>query len=510
MAVVSQMSAQPRAERERAPLMEPRLPTLLGLLAAFVAVWTLYFAISDAPGAIHHDAAEAYVWGREFQLGYVKHPPFWAWICGLWFLVFPRVGWAFAMLSSLNAAVGLAGSWALIGEFARGRERVAATALLLLTPFYTFLSYRYNANTIFLSVWPWTLVFFVRSIERRGLRDAVLFGALMGVALLSKYYALILGAACFLAAAQHPARWRYFGSPAPYVSVAVTLAVCAPHLWWLVANDAPPMHYVAGEAGRGPGVAALYAAFTLVGQLAQNSVVLLVVALICGGSPRAWLASLRLRWADEKFRMLTTLLLVPLALTVLSGFAIGMKISTNMTVGLFSLLPLWAIEIAGAQHLDRLSRVALRLAVAANLGALALSPAFALARGWWELDEGATQPRKELALEATRLWRETTGLPLVYVGGSVKYDTAVAFYSPDRPHGFDHFEFARSPWVTPQALAAHGLLAVCEADDTDCLAASAKFATPQSTRREIALSHEFLGHKAAPVHFVLLIVPPRG
>ena len=56
----------------------------------------------------------------------------------------------------------------LIGRFADGEKRMAATALLLLTPFYTFLSYKYNANSIFLSIWPWTRYFFVRSIDVDG------------------------------------------------------------------------------------------------------------------------------------------------------------------------------------------------------------------------------------------------------------------------------------------------------------------------------------------------------
>ena len=89
------------------------------LLAGFVAIWTVYLTITEAPGAIKHDMAEAYAWGQEFQLGYNQHPPFWAWICGLWFSVFPRTGWAFALLSSMNAGIGLWGAWMLIGDFAR-------------------------------------------------------------------------------------------------------------------------------------------------------------------------------------------------------------------------------------------------------------------------------------------------------------------------------------------------------------------------------------------------------
>lgn len=489
---------------------EPGLPLILAFLAAFVTIWTLYFTISDAPAAIHHDAAEAYVWGQEFQPGYVKHPPFWAWICGLWFLVLPRAGWAFAILTSLNAGVGLCGAWMLIGNFAEGQKRLAATVLLLLTPFYTFLSYKYNANSIFLSIWPWTLYFFTRAIESRRLVDSVFFGVLMGVALLSKYYALILGATCFLAAVQHPSRSRYFASASPYVSAVVAAAVCGPHVWWLLTSGAPPMRYLASESGRGFVSTAFYAATAFFGALAQNILVFLVVAFAGRTPPREWVASFRGQWRNPRFRMLTTLALAPLILTMPAAFAVGMKVSTSMMIGVFSLLPLLAIEIAGARDVARLSRIGSRFAAALTLGALALSPAIALAKAWLGTDGAETQPRKELAIEATRLWRDKTSLPLSYVAGSFRYYTAVAFYSPDSPHGFDHFDFFRSPWVTPEALAAHGLLAVCENADAECLASSAKFATPQSTRTEISLTHDFLGHKGEPVGFVVTIIPPHS
>ena len=57
-------------------------------IAAFVAVWSLYFIVTEYASAIHNDMAEAYAWGREFQLGYNQHPPFWAWMCGA---VVPRL-----------------------------------------------------------------------------------------------------------------------------------------------------------------------------------------------------------------------------------------------------------------------------------------------------------------------------------------------------------------------------------------------------------------------------------
>ena len=70
----------------------PPAQTVAALFVAFVAVWSVYFAIAESQASIHHDMAEAYAWGQEFQLGYNQHPPFWAWVCGAWFLALRHAG----------------------------------------------------------------------------------------------------------------------------------------------------------------------------------------------------------------------------------------------------------------------------------------------------------------------------------------------------------------------------------------------------------------------------------
>ena len=240
-------------------------------VVAFVVVWSLYFAITEGAGAIHNDMAEAYAWGREFQLGYNQHPPFWAWLCGAWFLVFPRANWAFAILSMANAGVGLLGAFALIGRFVDGDRRIAATALLALTPFYSFLAYKYNANSIFLSIWPWTLYAFLGALRGRGLLATLGFGVMMGLALNSKYYALTLAATCLIAALASDERQRYFRSASPYLSAAVALALWTPHLTWLATTGAPPLRYLARVSGRGFAETAGFAATAALGALLQQA-----------------------------------------------------------------------------------------------------------------------------------------------------------------------------------------------------------------------------------------------
>jgi len=479
---------------------KPSVKTLALLFVAFVAIWSVYFAITESQASIHNDMAEAYVWGREFQFGYNQHPPFWAWICGAWFFVFPRAGWAFAILSSLNAAIGLWGSWMLIGRFADGDKRIAATALLLLTPFYTFLSYKYNANSIFLSLWPWTLFFFLRAIDEGGIRDAIAFGLLMGCALLSKYYAGVLGATCGLAALQHPDRARYFRSASPYVSVLVALALFAPHVVWLMSSGAPPIRYLARVSGRGFGASAGFAGAALLGAFAQNGLAVGLIAFAAVFEPRGAPA--------PRIRILATLVLAPLALTMLAALTLRTKISTNMMIGIFSLAPLFAIEVLGARGIRRLRRLALRLAALVTLGALAASPVIAVGKAWYSRSPEDADPRKEIAQAATRFWRDAAGTPLAYVAGSYRYDNAVAFYSADRPHAFTHFDEFGNRWVTPGLLAEKGLLSVCVKDDGECAASTARFATSGSKREEMTLSHDFLGHSRAPVTFIVTVIPP--
>ena len=348
---------------------EPNLPTILTLLGTFAAVWALYFTIAEAPVAIKHDMAEAYTWGREFQLGYNQHPPFWAWVCGLWFSVFPRAQWAFALLSSVNAGIGLWGAWALIGDFVEGQKRVAAWALLLLTPLYTFYAYKYDANTIFLSIWPWTLHCFMRSMHRRRVGDAVAFGACVGLAMLSKYYALVLVATCLLAALQHPLRRRYFASASPYVSALVAAAVCAPHIGWLLTHRAPPLRYLTSISGWDGNYVAFQAARTLLGALGTSLGAVLVVGLVAWASRRDGVAAPSHDTRGPTLRLLTTLTLAPLVLTVASALALRTTSTVEMTIGTFPLLPLLVIEAADVRDLDFLCRTSVRLAGAVTLGA---------------------------------------------------------------------------------------------------------------------------------------------
>lgn len=477
------------------------------LLSLFVALWTLYGAITGQSSAVHHDTVEAYVWGREFQLGYYKHPPLWAWMAGAWFLVAPHQDWAFRLLSMINAAIGLWGSWRLIGDFTEGASRPAATLLLLLTPCFTFLAYKFNANSIFLSVWPWALHYFVRSFDTRGWRDAVMFGAFMAAAVLSKYFAVILAVTCLLAMFMHPLWRRYLRSSAPYVSIAVAVALLVPHLWWLVQTGFLPFHYFDQETGRSYAPVLLHALGTVGAVVALHVFVIALVAS-CGSLPFAqWPDSAVMFWLVPRNRMLAVLALAPVVLSVAVALVFRNKISSSMFIGTFSLIPLLLIKIAKPNSLRLLHRASIGAGLIA-IASLALSPAIALAKMRFSREPDIMQPRAEVAQVVTRIWRRSTRSPLMYVAGSEFYANATGFYGADHPHVFIDFNYREAPWVTPDRLRRGGLVVVCDDDDEVCLANANRIATPRTFEVQFAVAHTYGGLAKPIAHFKLFVTPP--
>jgi 4-amino-4-deoxy-L-arabinose transferase-like glycosyltransferase len=479
------------------------------VFVSFIVIWTLYGAISGLPSAIHHDTAEAYIWGREFQLGYYKHPPFWAWTAGAWFMFAPHKDWAFCLLATINAAIGLWGSWRLIGNFTAGRPRAAATLLLLLTPCFTFLAYKFNANSIFLSLWPWALHYFVRSFENRRLIDAALFGVFMAAAMLSKYFAAVLAASCLIASLTQPSWRRYYTSSSPYLSFAVALILLSPHIWWLFQTGFMPVHYFLAETGLSyvPVINHALGSITAI-VLFHLLVVAVVGSCATRPLPQWWSATLEL-WRAPNTRMLVVLALAPTLLTGAVALIFCDKISNNMLIGTVSLIPLLLIKIADVDE-ARLFRRAMIAAVWVSLTALALAPAIAIVEMRFSREPNIMQPRAEAAQLATGIWHSTTNAPLTYVAGSEFYANATSFYSADHPHVFIDFDYRKAPWVTPERLLHRGLLVICDDADKTCLDNARRNLTQRTSLTHFTLARVYAGLSKPAVQFTVFVSPPEA
>jgi 4-amino-4-deoxy-L-arabinose transferase-like glycosyltransferase len=489
--------ASARASRPAAPAI-----WIAASILGFVAIWTLFHAVAHGARAVNDDTAEAYVWGQQFEWGYWKHPPFWAWIAGVWFDIFPRNVWPLALLASANAAIGLLGAWKLIGCFLRGDDRVSATFLLVLTPLYTFLSFTYNANSIFIPLWPWTAYFFVRAIDRQSVAASILFGVLAAIDMLSKYYATILIVTCVCAALVHPARKAYLRSALPWLSAGTALALFTPHILWLMRSNYPTFHYFGHETGHGAGFVFVQAAALLGEGIAYNIVAAIFVMIVTQTSPSDWLARFRMRAHDSRFRFLAVLTLLPAFLTLACAVLFRVGISNNTLIGVFCLMPALFIELAAPENPAKLQRASIFAAGLVAFISLAAAPVFAKIG---TRDFAAT---RALAQQLDSLWARNARTPLQYVSGAEPYAEKMAFYLPERPRDFILYKFEDAPWVTPAGLARSGFAAVCDRQDNVCIAHAHQFAPGKVIAQPFTLASHRQGDKAGK-SLMLFVAPPR-
>ena len=497
---------------------EPQLVALL--LLAHTAIWTIFATLTHT--VVHHDMAEAWAWGQEWQLGYYKHPPFFAWMAGAWFSVFPRQSWAFFLLSEANAAMGLLGAWALARRLLPPPNALAVLALLALTPLYNLAAMKFNANTALLSLWPWTTYAFVRAIETckpcdldegargQGAAWGALLGLLAAACVLTKYYSGLLLLAIFAAAVLHPQARAYFRSASPYVTVLVGALAIAPHLAWLAGSGFPTLEYAAATT-RHPTLAILGRGLSALAQAVAIHIIpaLMLLAVLGetarGGMWRRGLSGL----GDPSRRWIAVLAFGPLLLTRVALVLANVRISAQFMIPIFFMVPT-AVLALSADRLDvagvrRLARPVLLFA----LLALPAAPVFALVY----MKSNATiaaEPRAALGEAVQRLWREAYGRRLAIVAGDETLSQAVSFYAPDRPSDFTAFSLRNAPWITPERLAASGFAAVCKAGQEACVAAAAPLLREGHRRVEVELTPRLLWLAGTPRHYVVLLSPPSG
>ena len=466
-------------------------------IALLVAIWTVYSLITNAPLGVHPDETEAYAWSTHFDWSYAKHPPLESWIAGIWFAVFPPTRWAFDLLSAVNIGATFWVFWLIGRRYLPPERQLAAIALQSLNIFITFQAFRYNANSVQMPWWALSTLFFLQSFERRHWGYAAAAGVAAALAILAKYYAAVLIPSLAVAALWHPDRWKYFRSPAPWISVAVASLCLVPHIIWLSTHQDTPLGYADAMHDLPRGLALVEAGLLLV------SVVLHLA--LSGGvyafALRPRLAALRelALPGDAGQRQRLIALAAPIVLSTAILIVLGKKPTDVWTVPAWSLLAVVCLAPPSLRVTRRTTAWIVASAIAFWCAALVASPFIALA-----LDRQYGQEPwtfvEELAPAVEDAWHAATKQPLRYVTGSPDIPDGLVFYAADRPRLI--------PNPSPSDLETAGFAIVCVATDDPCLQTIA--AATQSGVRQVTLRvrSSFLGRERQSPPFVIGIVPP--
>jgi 4-amino-4-deoxy-L-arabinose transferase-like glycosyltransferase len=460
-------------------------------------------------GPLHADMTEAWAWGKEFQLGYGKHPPVFAWIAGAWFQVMPRTNWSFHLLSIINAGVGLAGVWMLAGLFLGVHGRWAAVLFLVLTPSYTLWALKFNANSVLLSLWPWTAYCFLQSLRTGSIPYALLAGLAGGLALLSKYYSVILLATLFLVAVLHPNCVRYFRSAAPYITAAFGLVLIAPHVWWLVRTHFPTFSYALLKMQYPAAEAREHALIAVIVSYLCLGAGVLALAVAFGEQFRSRCNRALRATCQPQTAWMIWLAHGPLLLTAAAYFVTNVRITGQYLMPAFFAMPVAFLSCSGPEIP---ARVVKRLAYCATVvwAFILLSSPILASYAFAYANVQSLEPRKEIALAITEFWHTTFGRPLRYVAGTERLATAAAFYSSDAPSYLMIGDPSLSPWVATKQATQEGVFIACCISDQECLKRARQFVgeSPFHFTREFSAS--FFGKPTTPQTFAFFILPPRN
>ena len=445
---------------------------LAWMLGFHLVVWTLVPALISAN--LQLDLVEGLALGKEWQLGYWKHPPLPWWVTDLAYRLTGQIN-AVYILGPLAAVVCLYAVWLLARDVPGEIKALIAVAALEAVHYYNISVVKFAHDQMQLPFWALTGLFFWRAIVRGRNLDWVLAGLFLAGAFWSKYAAFALAATLGLILLLDPFARRAWRTPGPYVMAAVFAIVIAPNVWWLVNNDFMPLHYVDDRAAArraGTNISCSRCA----GPAAS--------CCICCRRWRCWRCCIcravpckaEPASGDDAFnrRYVGALALGPFAVTTLIAAVLGRQPIAMWGYPLWSFVPLamlmfWPPALEAAQ-LRRFAAAALAMLIAFPIG-------FAVA----ELGEPflrdrpkATQfPGRLLAETITRQWRERTGTPLAYVGGAIVLANGrtvpgagqftannVAVYSPDRPHVIVNGELGLSPWIDAADLERRGAVLV--------------------------------------------------
>lgn len=486
--------------------------TLVLLLGLHLIVWT---AIPILLGhSLPLDTVEGLALGKEWQLGYWKHPPLAWWFEDLAYRISGTTNVVY-LLGPLSTVTCMYLVWRFARKVVEPTSALVAVLSLESIHFFNYSAVQFNQDVLLLPFWVLTSWFFYRAvIDSRG-SDWLLAGIFLALAFWSKYAALALAGTLIFVLLADPLARRSWRTPGPYMMALTVLIVLSPNLKWLVDNGFLPLRYADERA-----IAAArwyeYLWFPLRWSFSQlfyliPALILLAVSFL----------GFRARDTPTDFarRYVTALAFGPFALTTVTATVFGRLLIPMWGYPFWTFLPLavvmWCEPIGNTARMLRFSAAFLLLFAAAPT-------AFILADFIVPLQQDrpkASQfPSQLLAETITRQWRERTGTPLYYVGGANMPPSAgpgefaantVAVYSPDRPHVVVHGELRLSPWVNEEDVERRGLVLVWQAEGPPRLPDNLRTNFPRAELQPSLLLPRRMHYPGKPEVVGYAFVPPQ-
>ena len=481
--------------------------TMAVLLIAYVAIWSLYAAISQSSQDVHFDMGEMFAWSHQVGLSAPTHPPLGAWLVRAWFSLMPAEQWAYYLLSIMTATAGLWIAWRVSEPYLTPEKRVVVVLLLTFIPFYNFHALNFNANSAQTPFWAATTWFFLRSFETRRMKWAVLAGLGAAAAMLCKYWSINLLAGLALAAVTNSRRAVYFRSPAPWLTIATGAIALAPHVIWIAMHGSGTFNFALTSHLTTFAGAAVSSLKFLVGTVGYVAVPVALCVLATHPSLAAIGDTLWPTKPDR--RTVVVAFAAPLLIAALTAIPLRAEIVSLWAISAMTLLPLVLLSSPLVTVIREAAIRLLALAIIFPLIMLAASPVVAVVFHQKGVSDYGTH-YQVIARAVERTWRERTDKSLRIVGSQRTIVDGTNFYFANRPATFNLTERARTPWFDEDRIKRDGIAIVCPEQETGCVHEMKIYAARYGAAIEdVTLARRFLGTDDAPVRYQIVIIPPK-
>jgi 4-amino-4-deoxy-L-arabinose transferase-like glycosyltransferase len=194
-----------------------------------------------APLPLGNGEAYYYAWSRFLDWSYYDHPPLLAWMVRVT-TTFGSSPSAVRLAPVLAAAAFGYLAYRLAERLFEPRAAFFALVLLSGLPVFLVSSFVVNPEAMLAPLWVAFLLVFESMRERNGWHLPIAAGALLGLAFLAKYTAVLLVPAALLYTASAPPMRRWLKRPSFYAGGALALLITLPVLAWNYARDWPSVH----------------------------------------------------------------------------------------------------------------------------------------------------------------------------------------------------------------------------------------------------------------------------
>lgn len=438
-----------------------------------ITFWTLGpWAVRTNPV---YDTLESFSWGNLWQWGYDKHPPLAAWLTATFGNLSDNPDLPLYLLAQLAIVLSFIGIWRLAREYLDPHSAVLSVFLLLGILFYSQQAERFTPDTLQFTVWAFLALYCYYAIQYGYTRYWLITGTLTGLALLTKYQALLILAPMALSILTTSKGRSRLKSPAPWLGAGLALVIFAPHLAWMQRHDFPGFHYVDDIYFERPEVAVnkTWSVFLkspldfLVNCLGNVLPFLLLCIPLLRTARKNHQPHLNLDKASAQFKKgyLYCIALGPTLLTLMVGALTGDKLVPRWATPYFAWLPLLLLVLLNRKvDSQRFKRTAIScLLMGLFLWGLRISylyykPYFR--DDYWRADEFIAA--REMMAKAEQLWRQVSDSPLPYLGGVHYHVMGMTAYSSQSTIPFSNLTPSQSLWLDEKDFRKKGGIIVVE------------------------------------------------